>query len=179
MNVLEKVGLICELIPPQEFEELTECAYEALDAQIRLGDRDDVSIREEYQMRIPKKFSKWLIATCHNKMIRHHPEYGFYNLKEEHLQIPIMWTNRMRKGEQHQIHVHGNSLYSFSAYIACGDNDAPFFFMHSDCLEYLHINEHSRGNVLIFPSSLPHSVSLKKTDGDRISVSGNIIYSIP
>ncbi len=178
MDVIERAGLICEWIPPEEFEELTECAYEALDEMNPLGDKGDVSIREEYQMRIPKKFSRWLIDVAYNKMFKHRPEYGFYNLKQEHLQIPVMWTNRMRKGEQHQIHVHSNSLYSFSAYIACGDNDAPFFFMHDDRIEYLYINENSRGNVLLFPSSLPHSVSLKKTDGDRISVSGNMIYSI-
>ena len=179
MDVLERIGLICEWIPPEEFAELTECAYEALEKKTPLGDKADVSIREEYEMRIPEKFSKWLINVCHNKMFKHHPEYGFYNLKEEHLTIPLMWTNRMKKGEQHQIHVHNNSLYSFSAYIACGDGDAPFFFMHDDRIEYIPINEHSSGNVLVFPSSLPHSVSLKRTDGDRVSVSGNMIYSIP
>ena len=48
--------------------------------------------------------------------------------------------------------------------------------MHSDHIEYLQINEHSCGNTLIFPSSLPHSVAMKTTDGERISVSGNIVF---
>ena len=29
--LLDKIGLICEQIPPEEFEELTECAYEGLE----------------------------------------------------------------------------------------------------------------------------------------------------
>ena len=82
MDVIERAGLICEWIPPEEFEELTECAYEALDEMNPLGDKGDVSIREEYQMRIPKKFSRWLIGVAYNKMFRHRPEYGFYKLKQ-------------------------------------------------------------------------------------------------
>ena len=174
--LLDKIGLICEQIPPEEFEELTECAYEGLENKIPLGDHHSISIKEEYKMRIPRRFSAWMTNTVHEKMTRHCREYGFYNMPREGLFIPMMWVNRMKKGDQHQVHQHNNSLYSFSAYISCSNNDAPFFFMHSDHIEYLQINEHSCGNTLIFPSSLPHSVAMKTNDGERISVSGNIVF---
>ena len=108
--LLDKIGLICEQIPPEEFEELTECAYEGLENKIPLGDHDSISIKEEYKMRIPRRFSAWMTNTVHEKMTRHCPEYGFYNMPREGLFIPMMWVNRMKKGDQHQVHQHNKSL---------------------------------------------------------------------
>ena len=101
--LLDKIGLICEQIPPEEFEELTECAYEGLENKIPLV-IISISIKEEYKMRIPRRFSAWMTNT--EKMTRHCPEYGFYNMPREGLFIPMMWVNRMKKGDQHQVHQH-------------------------------------------------------------------------
>ena len=86
-----------------------------------------------------------------------------------------LWVNRMHKGDQHFPHQHDSSFYSFSAYIKTTADDAPFLFIKNDRGEPVNIGEESMGHVLIFPSTLVHTVYPKQTDGERISVSGNII----
>jgi hypothetical protein len=81
----------------------------------------------------------------------------------------------MEKGDQHYPHMHENSFYSFSCYISTTNDDAPFYFIKDNKGTKVDINKSSEGHVLIFPSQMIHTVYPKKTDGQRVSVSGNIV----
>ena len=96
-------------------------------------------------------------------------------IRDRNLYITHSWVNVMEKGDQHYPHMHENSFYSFSCYISCANGDAPFYFIKDNKGTKVDIDKSSQGHVLIFPSQMIHTVYPKKTDGQRVSVSGNII----
>tara|TARA_A100001201_G_scaffold71924_1_gene65748 strand:+ start:868 stop:1512 length:645 start_codon:yes stop_codon:yes gene_type:complete len=169
--------IYCDFLHDQPFEQLKEYAYAALDTPVPLGDDQRVSIKEEYQMQIPPKFEQWLAHIIHKTYSKHKPVNGILGITEDNIKISGMWVNRMHKGEQHQVHQHGGSFYSFSAYIECTDNDAPFYFIDNNQGQPVYINKESEQHILIFPSDLIHTVHRKTTDAPRISVSGNVILN--
>ena len=52
---------------------------------------------------------------------------------------------------------------------------SDFYFIKDNKGTKVDINKSSEGHVLIFPSQMIHTVYPKKTDGQRVSVSGNIV----
>lgn len=164
-----------ELIGDEPFRQLKERAYQALETKNPVGDQDAVSIKDEYMMTIPPAFEPWLLRTIHRNFIAHTSICGINGVDEDKLRITGMWVNRMKKGEQHQPHAHDNSFYSFSAYIEATDQDASFYFINDNQGSPIYINKESIQHILIFPSTLIHTVQRKRTEGDRISVSGNVV----
>tara|TARA_S200002703_G_scaffold15005_2_gene12856 strand:+ start:3492 stop:4016 length:525 start_codon:yes stop_codon:yes gene_type:complete len=156
------------------FHELSDFAYTALEKKMPLQDRQYTSLKEEYVMDIPPKFSNWVCKTIDENFILHKPDSGIHGCYPK---VSGMWTNRMRKGDQHFPHQHNKSFYSFVAYVKTTDNDAPFYFIKDNQGIPVHIDANSMENILIFPSTLIHTVYPKQTDGDRISVSGNVIIT--
>ena len=67
------------------------------------------------------------------------------------LVITQSWLNKNKKGESHHEHVHPNSMVSGVWY--------PQF--------------HERGELILFPSNLTHSVPVNQSDEERISLSFN------
>ena len=176
MEFLVDQTVFVAMIEP--FEELSEYTYKALESKVPVGDHDVISLREEYRMEIPPKFEKWICETIDQNFNLHKEIRGVYGVDHTKLKISRMWTNRMTKGDQHYPHQHDRAFYSFSAYIKTTDNDAPFYFIKDNNGTPVFINENSQQHVLIFPSTLIHTVYPKNTDGERISVSGNIIINV-
>lgn len=156
------------------FSELEKYTYDALEDKIPLNDHKYTSIKEEYRMETPPKFAGWLCKLIDDHFDLHKPANGVYGV---YPRVSGMWTNRMYKGDQHFPHQHKNSLYSFAAYVKTTNNDAPFYFIKDNQGVPVYIDENSIANILVFPSTLIHTVYPKQTDGERISVSGNVIVT--
>lgn len=108
-----------------------------------------------------------------------------YNSKQR-LVITQCWANRNPKGSKHHEHVHPNSIISGVMYFQMNEKLPPIQFAKSiqdgvklDPIKYNHVNAESfmlpckPGELILFPSSLKHSVPINVGDEDRISVSFN------
>ena len=105
---------------------------------------------------------------------------------KQRLVITQCWANRNPKGSKHHEHVHPNSIVSGVMYFQINEKLPPIQFskdrqdgMKLDPIKYNHVNSESfllpckPGELILFPSSLKHSVPINQGDEDRISVSFN------
>ena len=105
---------------------------------------------------------------------------------KQRLVITQCWANRNPKGSKHHEHVHPNSIISGVMYFPINEKLPPIQFskanqdgMKLDPIKYNHINSESfmlpckPGELILFPSSLKHSVTINQGDEDRISMSFN------
>jgi hypothetical protein len=115
----------------------------------------------------------------------------FKNIKnflksKQRLVITQCWANRNPKGSKHHEHVHPNSIISGVMYFQINEKLPPISFakdrqdgMKLDPIEYNYLNSESfilpckPGELILFPSSLKHSVPINMSEEDRISVSFN------
>ena len=105
------------------------------------------------------------------------------------LRITQSWLNKTKPGEHHHPHCHPNSYISAVLYIKCLPNDSINFenqmfgiFTNMDFPKKKTTQFNTQrgsitveeGNLLIFPSWIPHSVDVNETkDKERISFSFN------
>ena len=105
---------------------------------------------------------------------------------KQRLVITQCWANRNPKGSRHHEHVHPNSIISGVMYFQINEKLPPISFSKTiqggiklDPEKYNHVNSESfmlpckPGELILFPSSLKHSVPINQGDEDRISVSFN------
>ena len=105
---------------------------------------------------------------------------------KQRLVITQCWANRNPKGSKHHEHVHPNSIVSGVMYFQINEKLPPIQFskdrqdgMKLDPEKYNHVNSESfmlpckPGELILFPSSLKHSVPINQGEEDRISVSFN------
>ena len=105
---------------------------------------------------------------------------------KQRLVITQCWANRNPKGSKHHEHVHPNSIVSGVMYFQINEKLPPIQFskdrqdgMKLNPEKYNHVNSESfmlpckPGELILFPSSLKHSVPINQGDEDRISVSFN------
>ena len=105
---------------------------------------------------------------------------------KQRLVITQCWANRNPKGSKHHEHVHPNSIVSGVMYFQINEKLPPIQFskdrqdgMKLDPEKYNHVNSESfmlpckPGELILFPSSLKHSVPINMSEEDRISVSFN------
>ena len=105
---------------------------------------------------------------------------------KQRLVITQCWANRNPKGSKHHEHVHPNSIISGVMYFQINEKLPPISFtkdrqdgMKLDPIKYNHMNSESfmlpckPGELILFPSSLRHSVPINMSEEDRISVSFN------
>ena len=105
---------------------------------------------------------------------------------KQRLVITQCWANRNPKGSKHHEHVHPNSIISGVMYFQINEKLPPIQFskanqdgMKLDPIKYNHVNSESfmlpckPGELILFPSSLKHSVPINQGDEDRISMSFN------
>ena len=105
---------------------------------------------------------------------------------KQRLVITQCWANRNPKGSQHHEHVHPNSIISGVMYFQINEKLPPISFskdrqdgMKLDPKKYNHMNSETfmlpckPGELILFPSSLRHSVPTNHGEEDRISVSFN------
>ena len=104
----------------------------------------------------------------------------------QRLIITQCWANRNPKGSRHHEHVHPNSIISGVMYFQINEKLPPIQFSKTnqdgiklDPEKYNHVNSESfmlpckPGELILFPSSLKHSVPINQGDEDRISISFN------
>lgn len=101
------------------------------------------------------------------------------------LRITQSWINYTEKGQFHHKHAHPNSFISGVFYIQTNDNDKIYFFKNGFQQIKFPTNEYNIWNsdswwleavnnrLLLFPSSLEHSVPYVEGDQTRISLSFN------
>ena len=100
--------------------------------------------------------------------------------------ITQSWLNKNAKGEHHHEHVHPNSMISGVWYPQINENLPPIEFRTSSARDVtLQIETYNQfnsatfmlpmrmGELIIFPSSLSHSVQPNQSDEERISLSFN------
>jgi len=105
---------------------------------------------------------------------------------KQRLVITQCWANRNPKGSRHHEHVHPNSIISGVMYFQINEKLPPIQFAKTnqdgvklDPVKYNHVNSESfmlpckPGELILFPSSLKHSVPINQGDEDRISISFN------
>ena len=105
---------------------------------------------------------------------------------KQRLVITQCWANRNPKGSKHHEHVHPNSIISGVMYFQINEKSPPIQFAKTnqdaiklDPEKYNHVNSESfllpckPGELILFPSSLRHSVPINQGDEDRISMSFN------
>jgi len=102
------------------------------------------------------------------------------------LVITQSWLNKSKKGESHHEHVHPNSMVSGVWYPAIHEQLPPIQFRHKgqrdvalSTEKYNTFNSATfmlpmkKGELLMFPSNLSHSVPANQSDEERISLSFN------
>ena len=105
---------------------------------------------------------------------------------KQRLVITQCWANRNPKGSKHHEHVHPNSIISGVMYFQINEKLPPISFSKErqdgvklDPIKYNHMNSESfmlpckTGELILFPSSLKHSVPINQGEEDRISISFN------
>ena len=109
------------------------------------------------------------------------------------IELISSWVNYMTKGETNPLHVHDDDISFvlftkvpkdlFSEYKehVGGTKPGTISFIHSlNTGRYL-LNQHTffpvMGDLFIFPANLHHYVNTFKCEGERVSVSGNIVVS--
>ena len=105
---------------------------------------------------------------------------------KQRLVITQCWANRNPKGSKHHEHVHPNSIISGVMYFQINEKLPPIQFskanqdgMKLEPIKYNYLNSESfmlpckPGELILFPSSLRHSVPINQGEEDRISVSFN------
>ena len=105
---------------------------------------------------------------------------------KQRLVITQCWANRNPKGSQHHEHVHPNSIISGVMYFQINEKLPPISFtkdrqdgMKLNPEKYNHMNSETfmlpckPGELILFPSSLRHSVPTNHGEEDRVSVSFN------
>ena len=105
---------------------------------------------------------------------------------KQRLVITQCWANRNPKGSKHHEHVHPNSIISGVMYFQINEKLPPIQFSKAnqdgvklDPIKYNHITAETfflpckPGELILFPSSLKHSVPINQGDEDRISISFN------
>jgi len=105
---------------------------------------------------------------------------------DQRLVITQLWGNRNPKGSTHHEHVHPNSIVSGVFYLRQDPKLPPIQFsktsqygMKLDPKQYNHYNAETfllpcvAGELILFPSSLKHSVPTNQGEEERISLSFN------
>jgi len=101
------------------------------------------------------------------------------------IKITQSWINVTDKNQSHHRHNHPNSFISGSFYIETDDRDKITFYNPKQPIYEIESEEFTpynsgqwwmpskTGNLLLFPSTLEHSVETKKHEGYRVSLSFN------
>tara|TARA_R100001463_G_scaffold122355_1_gene178828 strand:- start:343 stop:969 length:627 start_codon:yes stop_codon:yes gene_type:complete len=105
---------------------------------------------------------------------------------DQRLVVTQCWLNKNPKGSKHHEHVHPNSIISGVFYFRQDPKLPPISFSKSiqsaiklDPKKYNNLNSETfllpctDGELILFPSSLKHSVPINQGDEDRISMSFN------
>jgi hypothetical protein len=120
----------------------------------------------------PKKYFNDLLSTL--------PVSTEANIQLEGSKSPYWWYNINGKGDWNLPHVHPRSDLAFVLYLT--DTDLEFTIMNPYHHTRINLDGHmqyttpkiNKGDIIIFPSDLPHFVMPNHNDIDRVSLSMNL-----
>jgi uncharacterized protein (TIGR02466 family) len=105
---------------------------------------------------------------------------------DQRLSVTQLWANKNPKGSEHPIHMHPNSIVSGVFYLRQNPALPPIYFYNGNMDTFmLQPRENScytsefvslpceTGDLVLFPSSLLHSVPLNGSEEERMSLSFN------
>jgi len=103
-------------------------------------------------------------------------------LKQQYpLEIADCWGALYTKGEHTIKHHHWPFTWSFCYYVKVSEHTAPLILhdiLNPQSKEFEEMVIHpKRGDLIIFPSVVRHSVPSQENDEERIMVAGNIWYN--
>lgn len=126
-----------------------------------------------------------LNADCHN-LLKCFVEKVYDPVDELEPYITQSWVNYTEQGQDHHKHTHPNSWLSGVVYINADPNYDKIYF-HNEPYKFISpiAKEHNpfncvswafpvkTGDVIIFPSDIPHSVETKAGNNTRVSLAFN------
>jgi len=144
-------------------------------------------IKQEHKIDVKKLFP--IICPYVKSYIKAYLDYAPKTLANK-IELISSWVNYMTKFESNPLHVHDEDL-SFVIFIQVPkslreeynktvSNSKPgtLNFIYSLGVEEFNINQHNffpeEGDFYIFPASLHHYVNSFESNGERISISGNL-----
>ena len=144
-------------------------------------------IKEEKEIDVKKLFP--IIFPYIDSYAKAMIDYGLQPLGDK-IELTAAWVNYMTKFESNPLHTHDEDL-SFVIYINIPkklekeyktniSNSKPgaINFIHTLGKLKYHINQHTFmpqvGDFFIFPASLHHCVNYFQSEGERVSISGNL-----
>ena len=148
-------------------------------------DRDALQVRQTYNVRLNKDSNyndihNW-VRSCLNTV---KDELQF---KCDRLEITSSWGNVSKKDQWHWVHTHPNSLVSGILYLTDSNASTWFsvdnFWSGSSVIklkqdhQVIHKQPTVSGDLLIFPSTLVHSVDQHRGDQNRYTLSFNAFPS--
>ena len=116
----------------------------------------------------------------------------FLRIGKTELEITGCWATVLARGASHTLHSHPNNFLSGVYYVRTGEGADTINFhdprrqadvIRPPVVELTRENTDqvvvrvSDGMLLLFPSYLEHSVDANRSDGERISISFNLMFS--
>ena len=145
-------------------------------------------IKQEHKIDVKKLFP--IISPYMKSYVQAYSDYAPQILANK-IELKSSWVNYMTKFESNPLHTHDENL-SFVIFIQVPKNlkeeynkthsptskPGTINFVYTLGIEEFNINKHSFfpevGDFYIFPASLHHYVNSFQSNGERISVSGNL-----
>ncbi len=144
-------------------------------------------IKHEHVIDVKKLFP--IIFPYMDSYLEAYSNYGVKPMGNQ-IELKAAWVNYMTKFESNPLHTHDDDL-SFVIYTkvpkglkqeikntVANTRPGSINFMYTLGTGKYHINQHTFmpevGDIFIFPASLHHYVNHFQSEGERISVSGNV-----
>ena len=140
----------------------------------------NLSNKDSIQLKFALELQPYIIKTFEN--------FG-WKIKDKNIRISEMWAIINKKDDFNVVHTHPNCYLSAAYYVKAKKNCGKFevehpniakryFFPEIEKINELNLEVASidieEGDLLIFPSYLPHKVSQNNIDEDRIVISFNV-----
>jgi len=140
----------------------------------------NLSDKDSIQLKFALKLQPYIIKTFEN--------FG-WKIKDKNIRISEMWAIINKKDDFNVVHTHPNCYLSAAYYVKakknCGkfevehpNNAKRYFFPEIEKINEFNLEVASidieEGDLLLFPSYLPHKVSQNNIDEDRIVISFNV-----
>jgi len=140
----------------------------------------NLSDKNSIQLKFALKLQPYIIKTFEN--------FG-WKIKDKNIRISEMWAIINKKDDFNVVHTHPNCYLSAAYYVRakknCGkfevehpNNAKRYFFPEIEKINEFNLEVASidieEGDLLLFPSYLPHKVSQNNIDEDRVVISFNV-----
>ena len=140
----------------------------------------NLSDKNSIQLKFALKLQPYIIKTFEN--------FG-WKIKDKNIRISEMWAIINKKDDFNVVHTHPNCYLSAAYYVKakknCGkfevehpNNAKRYFFPEIEKINEFNLEVASidieEGDLLLFPSYLPHKVSQNNIDEDRVVISFNV-----